>query len=83
MCDWGNDTILRVPVPANLSHTGKFRWDYKGIDSCIAPIVQALNDAGIYTAQSCCGHGKGPGRIDLHDGRILRIYADEDALEDE
>jgi hypothetical protein len=73
MCNWGNDTILFVPIPAELSHTGKFRWDYKGIDSCIAPIVKALNDAGIYTSQSCCGHGKGDGVICLHDGRTLII----------
>jgi hypothetical protein len=73
MCEWGNDVILLVPIPAELSHTEQFRWDYKGVDSCIAPIIQALNDAGIYTSQSCCGHGKGDGRIDLHDGRILVI----------
>ena len=27
------------------------------VDSCIARFVQALNDAGIVTATSCCGHG--------------------------
>lgn len=73
MCKWGNSIILLVPIPAELSYTGKFRWDYKGIDSCIAPIVKALNDAGIYTAASCCGHGKGDGRVDLHDGRTITI----------
>lgn len=73
MCEWGTLTDLLVPIPANLSYTGDFRWDTKGIDSCIADLVQALNNAGIYTAQSCCGHGKGNGRIDLHDGRILYI----------
>jgi hypothetical protein len=73
MCKWGTDILLLVPIPAELSYSGEFRWDYKGIDSCIAPIVQALNDAGIYTAQSCCGHGKGNGEILLHDGRIITI----------
>jgi len=73
MCEWGNDVILLVPIPANLSYTGKFRWDYKGIDSCIAPIVKALNDAGIYTASCCCGHGKADGIILLHDGRTIII----------
>ena len=73
MCEWGNSTILLVPIPAELSYSGKFRWDYKGIDICIAPIVKALNDANIYTAQSCCGHGKGNGEIVLHDGTILII----------
>lgn len=73
MCKHGNEVVLLVPIPANLSHTGKFRWCRKGVDSCIAPIVQALNDAGIYTSGCCCGHGKEEGTIFLHDGRILKI----------
>jgi hypothetical protein len=73
MCKWGTDVILRVPIPAELSYTGKFRWAYKGIDSCIAPLVQALNDVGIYTASSCCGHGKVDGIVQLHDGRTIVI----------
>lgn len=28
------------------------------IDSCIAPLIQMLNDCGIQTVSSCCGHGK-------------------------
>lgn len=28
------------------------------VDSCIAPLVQVLNDYGIQTVSSCCGHGK-------------------------
>ena len=28
------------------------------IDSCIAPLIQMLNDYGIQTVSSCCGHGK-------------------------
>ncbi len=73
MCEWGLYKMLVVPIPKELSHTGKFRWAVKPVDICIAGIVQALNDAGIHTSQSCCGHGKEPGRIDLHDGRVLRI----------
>ena len=73
MCKWGSDIVLWVPIPAELSYTGEFRWDYKGVDSCIAPIVQALNDAGIYTASCCCGHGKADGSILLHDGREIII----------
>jgi hypothetical protein len=73
MCKWGNTIILMVPIPAYLSYTDKFRWDKKGIDSCIAPIVQALNNAGIYTSNCCCGHGKEDGEIFLHDGRKLII----------
>ncbi len=28
------------------------------VDSCIAPLVQVLNDFGIETVACCCGHGK-------------------------
>lgn len=73
MCTHGEEIIMLVPMPAHLSYTGTLRWDYKGIDLCIAPIVQALNDAGIYTANCCCGHGQEDGEIFLHDGRVLRI----------
>lgn len=73
MCAWGTETICRVPVPANLSHTGQFHWAEKGVDSCIADLVNALNAAGIFTAGCCCGHGKRPGDIILHDGRTLII----------
>lgn len=73
MCNH-NDTIrLHVPIPADHSHTGEFRWGYKPVDRCIAPIVQALNAAGIMTVNACCGHGDGPGAIALHDGRELTI----------
>ena len=73
MCEWGNQVMLSVPIPAQLSHTYEGRWDIKGVDACIAPIVQALNDAGIHTIQSCCGHGKANGSILLADGRELVI----------
>lgn len=43
------------------------------IDSCIAPIVQALNDAGVETIASCCGHGNYCGVISLKDGREIMI----------
>lgn len=77
MCQWGTQIQCLVPMPAELSHTGEFRWAIKGVDACIAPIVDALNAAGIYTANSCCGHGKAPGRISLHDGRELLIMPPE------
>lgn len=73
MCAWGTETLLLVPIPAHLSHTGSFRWELKGVDSCIADLVEALNAAGIYTANSCCGHGERPGGIILHDGRVLTV----------
>lgn len=73
MCEWGNTVNLKVPIPANLSHTGEFRWDIKSIDSCLADIIQALNDVGIYTAGCCCGHGKDDGYLVLHDLRTFII----------
>jgi hypothetical protein len=42
-------------------------------DPCIAPLVKALNDAGIATVASCCGHGEQHGSIVLADGRELVI----------
>ena len=73
MCKWGIDEEVRVYIPAEVSYTGETRFDVKKIDKCIAPIVKALTEAGIYTTQSCCGHGKTDGRIDLLDGRTLVI----------
>jgi hypothetical protein len=48
------------------------------IDRCIAPIVKALNDGGVPTIASCCGHGNLPGLISLVDGRHLVIVPKED-----
>jgi hypothetical protein len=44
-------------------------------DPCIAPLVAALNDGGLPTVASCCGHGKSVGSIALRDGRELIIAA--------
>lgn len=71
MCKHG-DTI-RLPVISLDVLTGRGKWAYRKIDRCLAPLVQALNVAGIYTSNSCCGHGKGSGGIYLHDGRYLEI----------
>jgi len=80
MCEWGTNTLCLVPMPAELSHTNEFRWAIKDIDSCIADLVNALNAAGIYTSNCCCGHGKAEGLILLHDGRALRITTVEEAI---
>lgn len=45
-------------------------------DPCLVPLVKALNDAGIRTVASCCGHGHRPGNIVLEDGRELVIARD-------
>ena len=53
MCQWGTDTLVDLcePTPVQGRTTIK-------VDSCIAPLVQMLNDYGIKTIASCCGHGK-------------------------
>jgi hypothetical protein len=76
MCEWGTVTVLELTIPAHLSHTGEARQKRVGVDSCIAPIVKALNDAGAHTIASCCGHGHRPGNIILGDGRELIIAKD-------
>lgn len=43
------------------------------VDACVAPLVQALNNAGFKTRWSCCGHQHRPGTIGLDDGRQLII----------
>lgn len=73
MCQWGDTIDCWVKIPADLSYTGQVRWDWKPIDSCIAPMVAALNEANILTVGSCCGHGKGDGTIFLENGRMLII----------
>ena len=69
MCEWGT----HVEVENLLAFNGEWHRRTWKIDACIAPIVEALNRGGVETTQSCCGHGKGPGRIDLADGRVLEI----------
>ena len=48
------------------------------IDACIAPLVQGLNQGGIKTVASCCGHGKIHGLVSLQDGRELVIMSIEE-----
>lgn len=76
MCKWGTKTLVKVTVPARLSHTGKERIKMAGIDSCIAPIVKMFNDNGMLTDASCCGHGKMFGNIVLADGKEIMISPD-------
>jgi len=55
---------------------GRRRYLNRGIDTCIAPLVKALNDVGMATVASCCGHGHLPGNIILEDGREIIIVPD-------
>ena len=67
MCSHGTVAVIRLhgrPV---------------GVDSCIANLVLALNQAGLDTVASCCGHGHRPGSIMLRDGRELLIMPDRES----
>jgi tRNA(Phe) wybutosine-synthesizing methylase Tyw3 len=68
MCKWGTYKRLKLLKPKKYS---KRKFAY--IDSCIFPIVKALNKAKIETLASCCGHNRGLGSIMLVDGRELLI----------
>ena len=74
-CLWEENQIpVYVHIDADLSCDGQEKWKMVGMDKCIAPFVAALQRAGINMRGSCCGHGKGPGQIDLSDGWMIRIY---------
>jgi hypothetical protein len=73
MCKYGDTKTVLVTVPNNLSHTGQSFRKMAQIDSCIAPIVEALEAKGVFMRSSCCGHGKREGVIELQDGRMLLI----------
>lgn len=49
-------------------------------DPCLVPLVKALNDAGIRTIASCCGHGYRPGWIALADGQHLVVAQDQETF---
>ena len=63
MCKWGTNTPLEVTIPSHLSSTGAAKRKIVDVDSCVAPLVKALNDAGVSTIASCCGHGHLPPTI--------------------
>ena len=81
MCKHGTDEDVLVYIPAHLSHTGRGRFDTKPVDKCLAPIVRALVNHGIYTTGCCCGHGKSNGSITLLDGRELIVVSKQRGVE--
>lgn len=76
MCE--HDGTFRSQTTVRLAHPRSDGAATAGVDPCIAPIVQALNDAGIQTLASCCGHGHRPGSIVLEDGREILIARSRD-----
>ena len=73
MCQWGNDALVNLcePTPVQGRTTIK-------VDSCIAPLVQILNDYGVKTIASCCGHGKVEYSRIIIDARSVQILPKED-----
>ncbi len=49
------------------------------VDACIARFVQALNDAGIQTSTSCCGHGHADASFLTHSDGEYRLVIIVDA----
>src|SRR5688572_23431424 len=68
-----SEVLMEVTILAHLAHDGQQRQAIKGVDACIAQIVRALNDGGVITTSSCCGHGRSDGSILLADGRELVV----------
>lgn len=56
MCKWGEWTTINVIRLPN--HEIEDGWYPMAVDSCIAEHVQKMNDLGIITINSCCGHFK-------------------------
>lgn len=74
MCEQGDTVSMPIGVPAWLSRSGKAYTETVAVDRCIAALVRAINDGGIATVASCCGHGRITGNIILADGRELEIF---------
>jgi hypothetical protein len=53
MCVHGTVKMVKLNRPREYS--GRI---YVPVDACIADEVQFLNDVGIHTLGSCCGHGE-------------------------
>lgn len=65
MCEWDGHWKHQRPITIN----GKV----ESIDSCIVPLITALNCAGLQTIASCCGHGNQPVSVILKDDSWLLI----------
>jgi hypothetical protein len=40
------------------------------VDACIADEIREINEAGVYTAGCCCGHGNGDPHALIHGGSV-------------
>ena len=80
MCKWGTDTDIMVRIPSNDSYTGKTRLAIKGVDSCMADLVQKMVMGGVQTVGCCCGHGNSYPDIGLEDGNYLVMIPRDDYI---
>ena len=74
MCDHSNREEAMIAVERGPDGTPTV-W----CDPCLAGLIQTLNDGGVRTIASCCGHGRRPGRVSLADGRQLFILDEAQA----
>jgi hypothetical protein len=83
MCDHTNDLGGREAAMVVLDPGTPERHGRDGVwcDPCLVPLVKALNDGGIRTVASCCGHGTAPTWVILADDRYLLLVSREDAHE--
>jgi hypothetical protein len=79
MCERGDIVTMVLPRRPLSDPFGK-HLSYS-IDRCIAPLVAALNRAGIATVACCCGHGERPGWVALGHGRALVIAENQAEFE--
>lgn len=63
MCNWNTD-YREIAITRRVV-----------VDGCIADWIRALNDEGIYTTGSCCGHGEEPATATIEYGAIFRAEA--------
>lgn len=59
----------------------KLRYCARKIDPCISQEIKELNDIGIETVSSCCGHGVYPKTIVIKNGNgYLEFFSDNEVF---
>lgn len=73
MCEPQNRQWVPVHVDARVAAEQRPIYKFMPIDTCIARMVETLDQAGYRMLASCCGHGKNEGEIVFADGRTITI----------
>jgi len=63
MCVWGDVVEIRPPSPCLAPN--RIRNTTVKVDRCLVEAVGLLWAAGYATVHACCGHGDGPGDINV------------------